>query len=73
MILINDSKDSNHSSKFAFTKKEETKRQRQLAKPTNNLLLSIVVFVCESYLFCDSGKWILRFMESRNQQHHAYC
>ena len=54
IILINDSNDLNHSSKFtvlvvaAFTKKEERKRQRQKAKQTHNLLLSIVVFVCES-------------------------
>ena len=76
-ILINDSNDSNHSLKFtvlvvaAFAKKEERKRQRQQAKQTHNLLLGIVVFVCDSYLFCDSCK--CRFMKSRNQQHHAYC
>ena len=52
-----------------FTKKEERKRQRQQVKQTHNL--SIVQFVCESYLFCDSCK--CRFMESRNQQYHAYC
>ena len=55
IILINESSDSNHSSKFkvlvvvAFTKKEEGKRQRQQAKQTHNLRLSIVAFVCESY------------------------
>ena len=61
IILINDSNDSNHSSQFtvlavaAFTKKEERKTQRQQAKQTHKLLLSTaVVFVCESYLFCDS-------------------
>ena len=76
-ILINDSNESNHSSKFidlvvaAFTKKEESKRQRQQAKQTHKLLLSIVAFVSESYLFCDSCK--CRFMQSRNQQHHEYC
>ena len=42
----------------------------QQAKQTHNLLVGIVVFVRESYLFCDSCKcWI---KESRNQQHHTY-
>ena len=74
IILIND---ADHSSKFtvlvvvAFTETEERKRQRQQAKQTLNLLLSIVVFVSESYLFCDSYK--CRVMGSRNQQHHTYC
>ena len=54
----------------AFTKKEERTSQRQQVKQTHNLLLSVVVFVCVSYIFCDSCKY--RFMESRNQQHHAY-
>ena len=54
----------------AFTRKEDRKRQRQQVKQTHSFLLSIVVFACESYLFCDSCK--SRFMESRNQQHHAY-
>ena len=41
----------------AFTKKKE--RQRQQAKQTYHLILSIVVFISESYLFCDSCKsWI---------------
>ena len=59
-ILINDSSDWKHSSKFTVlvvvgvTKKEESERQRQQAKQTHNLLLSIVVLVRESYLFCDS-------------------
>ena len=35
----------------AFTRKEERKIQRQQAKQTHNFLLSIVEFVCESYLF----------------------
>ena len=35
----------------AFIKTEERKRQRQQAKQTHNLLLSIVVFVRKSYLF----------------------
>ena len=35
----------------AFTKKEKSKIQIQQAKQTHNLLLSIVVFVYESYLF----------------------
>ena len=62
--------DSNHSSIFtvlvfaAFTKKEEIKSQTQQAKQTHNLLVSIVVFVRESYLFCDSSKYCV--MESRN-------
>ena len=71
IILINDSSDSNHSLKFtflvivAFVKKEERQRQRQQAKQTHNLLLSFVVFLCESYLFC--GSYECRFMDSRNQ------
>ena len=55
----------------AFTKKGDRKRQRQQAKQTHYLLLSIVVLVCESYLF--SASCICRFMESRNRQHRAYC
>ena len=38
----------------AFTKKEE--RQGQQAKQKHKLLLSIVVFLCESYIFSDSCK-----------------
>ena len=82
IILINDLNDSN-SSKFtvlvvvAVTK---TKKRKKKTKPAskanieeNNLLLNttIVVFVYELYLFCDSCK--SRFIESRNQQHHTYC
>ena len=61
-IKKNTSSDLNHSSKFivlvvvVFTKKEEKKRQREQAKQTHNLPLSIAVFVSESYLFCDSCK-----------------
>ena len=55
----------------AFTKQEERKMQRQQAKQKQVLLVSVVAFVRESYLFCDPCK--CRFMESRNQQHHAYC
>ena len=71
---------TNHSYKFrvlvvaAFTKKKEERngqRQRQQTNQTHSLLLNIVVLACESYLFCDSYE--CRFMESRNQQHHAYC
>ena len=52
--------DSIHTSKFivlvvAFTKKEK-KRQRPQEKQTHKLLLSVVVFVCESYIFCDFCK-----------------
>ena len=49
-------------------KKTKTKTAK---KQTHNLLLSIVAFVCESYLFCASCK--CQFMESRNQQQYAYC
>ena len=44
-----------HSSKFTvlIVKKKIFKKSQQ-AKQTHNLLVSIVVFVCESYLFCDS-------------------
>ena len=51
IILINGSNDLNHPSKFtvlvvfAFTKKEERKRQMQQTKQIHNLLQSIVVFV----------------------------
>ena len=55
-ILINDgSSDSNHLSKLsvlvvvAFTKRKETEQQTQ---PTHNLLVSNLVFVRESCLFC---------------------
>ena len=57
LLYINELNDSNHSSTFtfldvaAFRKQEERKRQRQQAKQTHSLLLSIVVFVYESYLF----------------------
>ena len=58
-ILINNSNNSNHSSKFtvlvvaALTQK----RPRQQAKQTHNLLLGVAyVFFWESYLFCDSNK-----------------
>ena len=43
-------------------KKEERKRQVQQENQTHNLLLSIVVFVCELYLFC-----------VEESKHHAYC
>ena len=71
--LINGSDDSNHSSKFtvldvaAFTKK----RRQENTKQTHNPLLNSRMFEWESYLFCASRK--CRFMESRNQQHDAYC
>ena len=69
-ILINDSSDSNHSSIFtvlivaAFTKKEE--RQRQQEKQTHTILVSIVLFVCESHIFCDSFKFQLWRVEINN-------
>ena len=66
-----DSNDSNHLIKFKILVVEEEERKRQQAKQTHNLLMSIVVFVHDLYIFCDSCK--CRFMESRNQQHHAYC
>ena len=55
--------DSNHSSKFtalvivAFTKKKKEKRHvskktKQQAEQTHKLLVSNLVFVRESYLFC---------------------
>ena len=75
-MLINDSSDSIHSSTFTalvvatFTKKEERERQGQKAKLTHNLLLRIVEFVWELYLF--HASCIYRFMESRNL-HHKYC
>ena len=63
-IHVNDSSDSNHSSIFtvlvvaSFTKKEERQRKREQAKYTHHPLLSIVVFVSESYIFHDSCKLI---------------
>ena len=55
-----------------FAEKKNTKKKDKDSKQSNahNLLVSIVVFVCESYLFCDSCKCSI--MESRNQQHHVY-
>ena len=71
---MNNSNYSNHLLKFtilvvvAFTKKEERKRQRQRqqAKQTLNLLLSIIVFVCESYLFCVSCIRMLSYGKSKS-------
>ena len=68
------SSDTNHSSKFivvvvvAFVKKEklhtQAKKTEQQAEQTHNLLINILVFVCDSYLFCASCiYWV---MESRN-------
>ena len=70
IILINDSNQLVYSlSCFIYKKKKE--KHRHKAKQLHNLLLSIVVFVHESYLFCDSYKcWV---KESRKQQHHACC
>ena len=76
-ILINNSSDSNHSLTFtvlvvdAFTDREDRKKQGQQAEHIHNLLLSIVVFICESNIFRDSCK--CQFMESRYQQYKAYC
>ena len=33
---------------------QNLQRRRQQAKQTHNLLVTILVFVCESYLFCAS-------------------
>ena len=55
IILINEASDSDHSSKFAdlvvvaLTKEEKKKSKKS---KTRNLLVSIVVFVLESYSFC---------------------
>ena len=60
ILIKKTSSDSNHSSKFTvlvivtFTKEEKRKRYRQQAKQAHNRLVSIVVLVRESYLFCDS-------------------
>ena len=73
IILIKDSSYSIHLSKFTALAYKTRRRQRQQAKQTHNLLLSIVVVVFgrESYLFCDSCKcWV---KESRNQRHLGYC
>ena len=51
--------------------REERKSQRQQTKQTHNFLVSIVVFIRESYLFCDSC--ICRAMESPNQQQNHTC
>ena len=48
IIFVNDSNDSNHSSKFTVKKRRKTKQAKQI----HNLLLNIVVFVCLSDLFC---------------------
>ena len=56
IIFRNESSASNYLSKFtvlvvvAFTKKEERKQQQ--AQQTHNLLVSILVLVRVSYLFC---------------------
>ena len=77
IILINGSSDSNPLSTFtvlvvaALTKREARKRQRQEAKQAHNLLLNMLEFVCESYIFYASC--MCRFMKSRNQQYYAYC
>ena len=49
----------------AYTKKEE--RQRQQAKQTHNLLVNIVVWVLESYLYYDSCE------ESRLEINNIMC
>ena len=54
VILINDANQSSKLTACICKKKEERKRQRPQAKQTHNRLLSIVVFVRESYLFCAS-------------------
>ena len=41
----------------AYTKSEKRKRRNQQAKQTHNFLVSIVVFVRESHLFCNVESW----------------
>ena len=50
-------------------KTHKQKRKRQQAEKTHNLLVSIVVFVRESYLFCDSC--ICCVKENRNKLIHT--
>ena len=66
-LIIQDSNDSNHSSKFTVL----VVAAKTASKANTQLSVDNLVFVCESYLFCDSCKY--SFTESRNLQHHAYC
>ena len=56
------SSDPNHSLKLtflvvvAFTNEGKRRRQRQQPRKTHNLPVSTVVFVSESYLYCESCK-----------------
>ena len=49
----------------------QRKKKGKDIKQTHNLLLSTVVLVCESYIFCNSRKY--RLMQWPNQQYRAYC
>ena len=59
IILVNDSSDSSHLSIFIVLdkkkkKKDKQKRQQQQAEQKHNLLVSILVFVCDLLSFCTS-------------------
>ena len=47
-------------------KARKQKRQRKQAEQTHNLLLNILMFVCESYLFCDSWN-MLSYGETKSR------
>ena len=73
MLLIiprNDSRESNYSLKFivlvvvAFTAKEKRQTEQQ-AEQTYNLLVSILVFACDSYLFCAAYMCTLIYAKSK--------
>ena len=46
--------DTNHSSKFTVLDVRHLQQKKKIDKETDNHLVSIVVFVHESYLFCAS-------------------
>ena len=56
-MLINDLSDSNHSSKLTVWKRKKQIKTEQQANQTHNNLMSILVFVHDSYLLCDYCKY----------------
>ena len=75
IILLNDSSDSNHLSKFVVLVVPLKKNGKKKAKPASKSNAQSSTEYCNFHVWIthifDSCK--CRFMDRRNQQHYVYC